>query len=98
MSKRFTLAALNEASSLANAVLADGLASNSLTESATALRQSIDKLIVEREQESAVIAAARGRYESDDLEIDDDPIVSIGENGVWVGAWVWVGREADHED
>ncbi|WP_143062010.1 hypothetical protein [Faunimonas pinastri] len=39
------------------------------------------------------IAIARERYADDDLEIDDDPIVSNAENGVWVSAWVWVPSE-----
>ena len=26
---------------------------------------------------------------SNELEIDDAPMVSIGDQGVWVSAWVW---------
>lgn len=27
---------------------------------------------------------------SDDLEVDDQPRFSMGDNGMWVSAWVWV--------
>ena len=27
---------------------------------------------------------------TDELEIDDEPMVSVGDRGVWVNAWVWV--------
>jgi hypothetical protein len=38
-------------------------------------------------------------YEDDDIEIDDDPAVSLGPDGtgVWVAAWLWVPAEDDHE-
>lgn len=42
------------------------------------------------------IAAARERYASDELEIDDEPKTSrveredAGTAGTWVAAWVWV--------
>lgn len=41
--------------------------------------------------------AAEAEYANDELEIDDDPIYSEGDEGVWVGAWVWV-RKADDDD
>jgi len=37
-----------------------------------------------------VIEAARAKYASDDLEIDDSPMISEGDGGAWVAAWVWV--------
>lgn len=40
-----------------------------------------------------IIARARQRYcerSSDDIEIDDDPKLSRGDDGCWVQAWVWV--------
>lgn len=55
------------------------------------------------------ITSARDRYcTSDDIEIDDNPAVSIAENGTWVNAWLWVpmpdedeaeedDEESDHE-
>ena len=29
-------------------------------------------------------------FATDELEIDDEPMVSVGDRGVWVNAWVWV--------
>lgn len=43
---------------------------------------------------AGAIATAREET-TDDLEIDDKPLVSPGaDNGVWVSAWVWVPLEA----
>ena len=36
------------------------------------------------------IAQARESYVSDEIEIDDNPKLSIVDEGVWVAAWVWV--------
>lgn len=36
------------------------------------------------------IARARGYYTNDDVEIDDEPCVSRGDEGTWVNAWLWV--------
>ena len=36
------------------------------------------------------IETARIVYVTDDLEIDDEPILTVSEDGVWVGSWVWV--------
>jgi hypothetical protein len=43
----------------------------------------------------AYIAQARQQYtaSTSDLEIDDEPQVSIAEHGAWVAAWVWVAQE-----
>lgn len=40
--------------------------------------------------------AARERWSSVDLQIDDDATVSEGDGGYWVQAWVWV-KEVDPE-
>lgn len=32
---------------------------------------------------------------TDELEIDDEPMVSVGDRGVWVNAWVWVPAPAE---
>ncbi len=44
-----------------------------------------------------MIAAARGLYQSDDIEIDHNPKLSRAEgnpeNGAFVQAWVWVSDE-----
>jgi hypothetical protein len=42
-----------------------------------------------------LIQRARDEYASDDLEIDDNAVVSTGEDGSWVQAWVWVREEAE---
>jgi hypothetical protein len=44
---------------------------------------------------STYIAQARRLYTTStaDLEIDDEPQVSIAEHGAWVSAWVWVTQE-----
>lgn len=39
------------------------------------------------------IAIARHTYASnsaDDIEIDDEPAVSVADDGIWINAWVWV--------
>lgn len=41
-------------------------------------------------------AMARADYGSDDCEIDDDAVVSRGDDGAFVAAWVWV-RYPDDE-
>jgi len=44
------------------------------------------------------IDEARAAYESDDIEIDECPIVAEGGgDGVWVAAWVWVRGAEDDE-
>lgn len=45
------------------------------------------------------IERAREMYESDDIEIDDDPEVALGPEGegAWVAAWVWVPAEGSDE-
>lgn len=49
--------------------------------------------VADRERFAAEIAKARGKYTSDEVEIDDNPLVSVTDDGVWVNAWVWVPRE-----
>ena len=39
------------------------------------------------------IGKARALYQEDDIEIDDDALVSRAEDGFWVQAWVWVGND-----
>jgi len=54
----------------------------------------------------AEIARARDDYASGsdrDIEIDDEPLLSPADEGVWVGAWAWVPfaeaeDELDEED
>lgn len=41
--------------------------------------------------------AARAAYGSDDIEIDDNAIVSRGDDGAFVAAWVWVPFAEDED-
>jgi hypothetical protein len=44
---------------------------------------------------AAYIAQAKQQYDkpsNNDIEIDEDPAVSIAEEGAWIAAWVWVSR------
>lgn len=52
------------------------------------------KAIKEREAYAPEIKAAREQT-NDDLEIDDDPVLSIADDGVWVSAWIWVPGEQE---
>jgi len=39
----------------------------------------------------ALTDKAREMYQADgEIEIDDDPEISEGDDGTWVQAWVWV--------
>lgn len=47
------------------------------------------------------VARARVMYASDDIEIDDNPMVSEdhpGINGKWVAAWLWVSDDEIEEE
>lgn len=47
------------------------------------------------------VAAARRRYcrsSEEDIEIDEMPAISQGEEGHWVAAWVWMADPADEEN
>lgn len=55
-------------------------------------RDTVEYAADERAIASAYIAQARRQYTTStpDLEIDDEPKVSITADGAWVAAWVWV--------
>ena len=40
--------------------------------------------------DTEIIKQAVATYSSDDIQIDDSPRISHGEDGAWVQAWVWV--------
>ena len=40
-------------------------------------------------EEQNYVSLARD-YCGYDLEIDEEPLVSIGDDGAWVAAWVWI--------
>jgi hypothetical protein len=52
-------------------------------------RQSTVEIKPEENQEY-FIRTAREKYTNDELEIDDVPELSMGEDGAFVSAWVWV--------
>ena len=62
--------------------------------------QLADRLEKERKEQrqdlidyADVIEQARDKYalpSDDDLEIDDEPVLSKGDDGIWVNAWVWI--------
>ena len=54
--------------------------------------------IREREEFADLISKARDDYTMDsscNVEIDDDPVLSVADEGIWVSAWVWVKRPDD---
>lgn len=51
--------------------------------------------------DAEAIAAARDIYAAgsdDNIEIDDNPLLSHAESGVWVAAWVWVAYPQGEEE
>lgn len=61
------------------------------------LRRHLDEIQAERAAALPHLLAAQ-TLETDDLEIDGHPIVSPGEGGVWVSAWVWVPTPTNEGD
>jgi hypothetical protein len=45
----------------------------------------------------ALREAAFQEYATDDIEIDDEPATSKGEDGTWVAAWVWIPDEEEEK-
>lgn len=58
----------------------------------------LDAIKLEAVAHAEVIQEARNIHTSDDLEIDDEPELSIGEGGIWVAAWVWVSVDTEEEE
>ena len=53
------------------------------------------KLEREKGSAGAYIAEARKQCRGDsEMQIDEDPEVSMSESGAWVAAWIWVDRES----
>ena len=50
----------------------------------------LEQLNRERQCHQADIDCARKRLANDDCEIDERPLVSVGNGGVFVNAWLWV--------
>lgn len=62
------------------------------------LQTELAELTDQRLAHEMTIEAARSNYATDDIEIDDDPLLSIADEGVWVSAWVWVPTESEPEE
>lgn len=61
-----------------------------------ALAQELDDIDQLARDHELTIDAARNNYcLHDDIQINDDPIISEANEGVWVSAWVWVPIEGD---
>ncbi len=55
----------------------------------------LEELLADSEERRAYVAAAREKHASDegDVEVDEDAVVSIGNDGAYVQAWTWVPKE-----
>lgn len=49
-------------------------------------------------ERAAMIEKARDAYATDDIEIDSDAEASIGDNGAWVQAWVYLANDEYFEE
>jgi hypothetical protein len=53
-----------------------------------------------REHFATQIDQARDKYtmsSDEDVEIDDEPALSVADDGVWVAAWVWISLDRSNE-
>ena len=70
-----------------------------LIEAGLSFGECVHAFAAREDYDPAVIAAARRRYEREgEIEIDDSAIVSEGEDGAYVMAWVFVDPEATEEE
>ena len=61
-----------------------------LAKSVTAMSEHLSRADRERAAFADQIAKARLQT-NDELEIDDEPLVSVADGeGVWVNAWIWI--------
>lgn len=69
-------------------------AQNLSPESLAALNGAIETVkTVQNDRAEAANTIARARKHrkiDDELEIDDDPVLSIADEGTWVSAWLWI--------
>ena len=47
---------------------------------------------------TAEMEAAELRHEDDECEVDANALVSHGEDGFWVSAWVWVPKDENDDE
>lgn len=86
----FSLLALKQAFTLAASVLADAGCAAETRVAAAKLESVLLEIDSNAQAYSASIHQARQEYCNDELEIDDNAIVSVGDEGCWVSAWVYV--------
>src|SRR6266542_175062 len=55
----------------------------------------LEELLADSEERRAYVATAREKHASDegDVEVDEEAVVSIGNDGAYVQAWTWVPKE-----
>ena len=55
----------------------------------------LEELLADSEERRAYVTAAREKHASDegDVEVDEEAVVSIGNDGAYVQAWTWVPKE-----
>lgn len=80
---------------LAQAVLAG---SESVKDLAEKLKADVERLSGEVSEHGGIVQAARKQHCTEDLEIDDYPILSVADEGIWVNAWVWMPNPVAAED
>lgn len=99
-----TYSPTNDLYKAASALLAGLGAVPEFTPELVALQKAVESCreeIDNRETFAAEIQRARDDYTMDsscDVEIDDEPVLSVSDEGVWVSAWVWVPRTDAGED
>lgn len=80
--------------------LVEQLRQESTSLEVTILRDRLDVELTQLHKDRAVYNAevlrAR-RLTTDELEIDDDPLLSIADEGVWVSAWMWIETETERD-
>lgn len=100
---RFSLQAVESNHVLALGIIANEAALSATPEGAelvTKAKDAVERYEKDRrdvEAYAAEIEEARQEC-NDDLEIDDTPLLSVADEGVWVSAWVYVKSVAEESD
>ena len=72
--------------------------SGDLARAVREMGEYLEEMGAARKRHGFTIVAARSNCaepSGGEIEIDDDPLLSVGENGVWVSAWVHVPNDPD---
>ena len=83
---------LFQAATTALAAVNSGLGDlpDAVKEALTRALEECEGAVKDRQAYASEIEKAREKYATDEVEIDDDPVTSAGDEGVWVSAWVWM--------